>query len=220
MSDLNTENWTEPDKPLPASFYINADVTEVARQLLGCRLMTCINGRITGGIIVETEAYDGLRDRASHAFGGKRTPRTEIFYATGGVAYTYLCYGIHTLFNIITGPRDIPHAVLIRAIKPCTGLETVLVRRNHTRLQRNTAGGPGLVSQALGITRFHNGCPVRFTGSPDQDEIWVEKTADTLPLHSDDIVASPRIGIDYAGDDAQLPWRYRIRNSPWNSTVR
>ncbi|MDG5768123.1 DNA-3-methyladenine glycosylase [Balneolales bacterium ANBcel1] len=195
-------------------FFQGDDVTAVARQLLGYRLWTATGTATTAGVIVETEAYDGLTDRASHAFGGKKTPRTRIFYSQGGIAYTYLCYGIHTLFNIITGPAGIPHAVLIRAVAPCEGIETILARRGHDRLKRNTAGGPGLVSQALGITREHNGIPV--TG----ENIWLTHPVDGEKPGQDEILATPRVGIGYAGEDARLPWRFRVASSPWTSPAK
>ncbi|MBP3192111.1 DNA-3-methyladenine glycosylase [Natronogracilivirga saccharolytica] len=208
MSQIDTNS------KLPRSFYLSDDVVALARNLLGCRLWSRHEDNVTAGIIVETEAYDGLTDRATHAFGGRRTPRTEIFYHSGGCAYTYLCYGIHTLFNIITGPEEVPQAILIRALKPVYGIKTILERRNQTSLKRNTAGGPGLVSQALGITREDYGVPL------DGDRIWL------TPAKSEDlpdkrgILATPRVGIDYAGDDARLPWRFRIANSGWTSPAK
>ncbi len=199
---------------IPKSFYLDDDVTGLAKALLGCRLWTRIDGIATAGVIVETEAYDGLTDRASHAFGGRRTARTEIFYQPGGVAYTYLCYGIHTLFNVITGPAEIPHAVLIRALKPCEGIDIILKRRNQSVVERNTAGGPGLVSQALGITTDFNGSDL--TG----DRVWLTNgLADEQP-HDRKILATPRVGIDYAGKDALLPWRFRIGDSLHTSPAR
>lgn len=198
----------------PLSFFQDRDVVMLARNLLGCRLWTRINGHTTAGVIVETEAYDGLTDRASHAYGGKRTPRTRIFYHSGGISYTYLCYGIHTLFNIITGPEEVPHAVLIRAIEPCEGIDIILKRRNHTRLKRNTAGGPGLVSKALGITRSHNGLPV------NGEVCWVTKAVSKEKPGDRNIIASPRVGVNYAGNDARLPWRFRIYPSPWTSPAK
>lgn len=199
---------------LPKTFYLDDDVVSRARALLGCRLWTRINGELTAGVIVETEAYDGLTDRASHAYGGRRTRRTEVFYQPGGIAYTYLCYGIHTLFNVITGPAEVPQAVLIRAVAPCEGLETILSRRNQTQVQRNTAGGPGLVSQALGITTSLNGTDL------SGNTVWLTSgVQDEKPTESD-ILASPRIGIDYAGEDAFLPWRFRVRDSTFTSPAK
>lgn len=201
-------------KKLPEDFYLNNDVVSTARSLLGCRLWTRINDTVTAGIIAETEAYDGLTDRASHAYGGRRTPRTEIFYHAGGVAYTYLCYGIHTLFNVITGEKDMPGAILIRAVAPCEGIGTILERRRQAQLSRNTSGGPGLVTRALGITMSHNGT------SLNRDTIWItEAIADEIPA-ADDVLAGPRVGVGYAGEDAALPWRFRIRNSPFTSPAK
>ncbi|MEX0680331.1 MAG: DNA-3-methyladenine glycosylase [Balneolales bacterium] len=201
-------------RKIPIVFYQSNDVVTVARKLLGCRLWSRVNNRVTAGVIVETEAYDGLSDRASHAFGGKRTPRTSVFYQAGGVTYTYLCYGIHTLFNIITGSEEVPHAVLIRALSPCEGMETMLERRKQTRLTRKTTGGPGMVSQALGITRAHNGIPL------NGEVIWASPGRTSEVPDSADILASPRVGVGYAGVDASLPWRFRIRSSPWTSPAK
>src|ERR1700739_2187259 len=125
---------------LKRSFYLQEDVVLVAKDLLGKGLCTHINGKFTSGIITETEAYAGVFDKASHAFGGKRTPRNENMYARGGTLYVYLCYGIHHLFNVVTNNEDIPHAVLIRAIKPLEGIETILKRRKQKTLAKNTSG--------------------------------------------------------------------------------
>lgn len=208
MSQIDTNS------KLPRSFYLSDDVVTLARNLLGCRLWSRHEDIVTAGIIVETEAYDGLNDRATHAYGGRRTPRTEIFYHSGGCAYTYLCYGIHTLFNIITGPEEVPQAILIRALKPLYGIKTILERRNQTSIKRNTAGGPGLVSQALGITREDYGVPL------DGDRIWLTPAKGKDVPDKSGILATPRVGIGYAGDDARLPWRFRIANSGWTSPAR
>ncbi len=199
---------------LPKSFYLDDDVVSRARALLGCRLWTRINGAVTAGVIVETEAYDGLTDRASHAYGGRRTRRTEVFYYPGGIAYTYLCYGIHTLFNVITGPAEVPQAVLIRAVAPCEGVQTILTRRKQNSVQRNTAGGPGLVSQALGITTRLNETDLHG------DTVWITAGISGEAPAAQEIIASPRIGIDYAGPDARLPWRFRIKDSPFTSPAK
>jgi DNA-3-methyladenine glycosylase len=199
---------------LPKKFYVDGDVVSRARALLGCRLWTRIQGAVTAGVIVETEAYDGLTDRASHAYGGRRTKRTEVFYRPGGVAYTYLCYGIHTLFNVITGPADVPQAVLVRAVAPCEGVQTMLARRKQLKPQRSTAGGPGLVSQALGITTNLNGADL------SGDTVWITAGIDGEVPAAREILSSPRIGIDYAGNDALLPWRFRIKDSPFTSPAK
>jgi DNA-3-methyladenine glycosylase len=185
---------------LPKSYYLQDDVVALSRDLLGKRLITCIDGIVTGGIIVETEAYRGPDDRASHAYGGRRTPRNEVMYAEGGVAYVYRCYGIHNLFNVVTYREDIPHAILIRAIEPTIGVEYMLRRRKLSTLSKRVAGGPGTLSEALGITLSHNRM------SLNSDVIWIEEA----PAFCDSkVIAGPRVGVDYAGADALLPWRFR-----------
>ncbi|MDP1835674.1 MAG: DNA-3-methyladenine glycosylase [Chlamydiales bacterium] len=199
------------DHALPQSYFYAADVLEVSQELIGKMLYTAIDGVVTGGIIVETEAYRAPDDRASHAYGNRRTDRNSVMFDEGGVAYVYLCYGIHNLFNIVTGPAGTPHAVLIRAIQPIIGIETMLQRRNKSTLNRAIAGGPGALSQALGITRDLNG---EVLSGP---VVWV---TDHHYVNSQDIIASPRVGVDYAGQDALLPWRFRHKNSPWTSPAK
>ncbi len=188
---------------LKRSYYRHPDVVAVAKDLLGKSLCTCINGKLTCGIITETEAYAGVNDKASHAFGGRRTPRNEVMYGKAGTGYVYLCYGLHHLFNIVTNKSDIPHAVLIRAIKPTIGIDIMLKRRKQNALAKNTAGGPGTVSQALGISAKLNG--EDLTGS----RIWVQD--DGLEVKDEQIIAGPRIGVDYAGEDAKLLYRFILK---------
>ncbi|MBC7861688.1 MAG: DNA-3-methyladenine glycosylase, partial [Bacteroidia bacterium] len=138
-------------------FYRNTNVILLAEQLLGKILVTRINSKITAGLITETEAYNGVIDKACHAFGGKRTGRTETMYNEGGCSYVYLCYGIHHLFNIVTSEKNDPKAVLIRAIKPLRGIETILERRRSETLKKNLLVGPGKVSMGLGIETVHSG---------------------------------------------------------------
>jgi DNA-3-methyladenine glycosylase len=198
---------------LNRSFYRRDNVLQIGKDLLGKYLFTRLNGdEITGGMIVETEAYMGAVDKAAHSYGNRRTNRTEIMYRRGGVAYVYLCYGIHSLFNVITNEKDIPEAVLVRAVKPTHGVETILKRRNKVKLQRNVAGGPGMLTKALGIDTDHDGLDLRG------DEIWIED----LDFHvkERDIICSPRVGVDYAEEDAQNPWRYRIKGSAWTSPAK
>lgn len=188
---------------LSSGFYRGEDVVRISQDLLGQYLFTRIGGRIvTGGRIVETEAYAGATDRASHAYGNRRTRRTAVMYEAGGVAYVYLCYGLHSLFNIITGTVDVPHAVLIRALEPTHGIPRMLQRRCKLRLDRTLTAGPGALAQALGITVLHSGHSLLG------NEIWLEKG---MTLSSKQIVASPRIGVEYAGPDAKRPWRFRVR---------
>ncbi|MCA1801052.1 MAG: DNA-3-methyladenine glycosylase [Rhodothermaceae bacterium] len=202
-----TKNGTYPR--LEKTFYLQPDVIEVGRRLLGKVLVSKINGVVTAGMIVETEAYAGIDDRASHAFGSRRTNRTQIMYSSGGVSYIYLCYGIHHLFNVITSREDEPHAVLIRALEPVDGLDVMLERRGLDRVQRNLTGGPGLLTQAMGITTRHNGTDL--TGNT----IWIEdRHAEVAPSG---IICSARVGVHYAGVDAGKPWRFRIRDNPFTS---
>jgi DNA-3-methyladenine glycosylase len=187
---------------LPREFYLRKDVVKISKELLGKVLCTKIDGKLTTGIITETEAYAGVIDRASHAYGGKRTQRTEIMFAEGGTAYVYLCYGIHHLFNVVTASADVPHAVLIRAVKPLDGIKTILQRRLKDKVDKTTAGGPGTVSQALGILTKHSGLDLLG------NKIWIEDRG--IKVQKSSITAGPRIGVDYAGADAKLPYRFRI----------
>jgi len=182
---------------LPQGYYQNLDVLFLGRDLIGKFLMTYFDGVTTGGMIVETESYCGPEDRASHAFGNRRTKRNEIMYSSGGFAYVYRCYGIHALFNVVTGSLDIPHAILVRSVKPLIGVEEMIKRRKG---RKNIASGPGNLTQALGIDTIHNG--ISLTG----DKIWIEERGVKLPPKK--ILATPRIGVDYAGEDAYKPWRY------------
>ena len=182
-------------------FYLREDVVQVAKELLGKYLFTRIKGELTAGIITETEAYEGVTDRASHAFGGRRTGRTEVMYAGGGVAYVYLCYGVHSLFNIVTNKKEIPHAVLIRGILPVEGLDIMKIRTMRPVLEKGAGSGPGKVSKLLGIHYSHTGTDLLG------DKIWLE---DRGIITGNDIIAGTRIGVGYAGEDALLPYRFRI----------
>lgn len=186
---------------LPLAYYRNDDVVALARDLIGKVLFTCIDGEITAVVITETEAYNGITDRASHAFGGRRTARTEVMYAAGGTSYVYLCYGMHYLFNIVTGKRDIPQAVLVRGGLPYTGTHCMIQRRNlpDSRMLA-PLNGPGILSKALGINKSMNA--LALTGRT----VWLEDRGIHVPDAT--IVATPRIGVDYAGDDALLPYRF------------
>lgn len=186
---------------LSKPFYTRPDVVQIARDLIGKYLFTQFEEGITGGIITETEAYEGATDRASHAFGNRRTARTEVMFAEGGVAYVYLCYGIHSLFNIVTNVKDIPHAVLIRGIHPVEGLDIMLKRAGKDKIVRGFGSGPGKVSKLLGIHYSHSGLDLQG------DKIWVEDRGLELAKQ---IISGVRIGVDYAGEDALLPYRFRI----------
>ncbi|MCK5849563.1 MAG: DNA-3-methyladenine glycosylase [Kiritimatiellae bacterium] len=195
---------------LKRTFYIRSNVVQISTDLLGKHLFTHLPGYpVTGGIIVETEAYAGPDDKASHAYGNRRTKRTEVMFHSGGVAYVYLCYGIHSLFNIVTNVEGIPHAVLIRAIQPTHGTAVMLTRRNKKKLDRTLTGGPGTLTQALGINTTHTG--MSLSGG----EIWIESRSRPVPNRN--IEKGPRVGVDYAGSDAARPWRFRIKNNIWTS---
>ena len=194
---------------LPAKFYERGDILAISRELLGKVLYTQFDDKLTSGIIVETEAYAGETDRASHAYRGKRTQRTEVMYASGGTAYIYLCYGIHHLFNVVTNFEGIPHAVLIRAIEPKDGIEIMLQRRNKKTVNQSLTAGPGALTQALGITVANSGASLK------DNLIWLEDQ--NIFYSNQDIIAGPRVGIQYAGKDAQKSWRFQIENSPYVS---
>jgi len=189
---------------LSYAFYQDLDVNSLAKQLLGKQLFTNIEGVITGGVIVETEAYAGVEDKASHAYGGRLTDRTKTMYLAGGVSYVYLCYGIHHLFNVVSGPLNTPHAVLIRGLEPTIGLEEMLQRRGMPVLKPNLTAGPGALSKAMGIDRALNGQDLLG------EQIWIEDG----PLIPDErIAAVPRVGVGYAAEHALLPWRYYIKGN-------
>lgn len=194
---------------LPLSYYLNPDVLFLAKDLLGKVLYTHIEGQTTAGIIVETEAYFGELDKASHAYGGRRTNRTEIMYSEGGVCYVYLCYGIHHLFNIVTSVKGEPHAVLIRAVEPLTGTEIMEQRRNMPVTKSAISSGPGSAAKALGIDHVLN---KKDLGG---EEIWIEDHG--IKYTEDEIAASPRVGVAYAQEDAFLPWRFFVKDNKYVS---
>ena len=201
-------------KKLPVSFYQRKNILQVAKDLLGKTLVTKWKGVVTSGRIVEVEAYEGIIDKASHAFGGKRTKRNKVMYAGGGAAYVYLCYGIHHLFNIVTHGKDTPHAILIRALEPIKGIDEMLKRTGKKkpdsyRVDNTMTRGPGNLSKALGITTLHSG------HSLQSKELYI---ADDGFIYSPkDIISSPRIGVDYAGKDALLPYRFYVKGNPFVS---
>ncbi|TGE09971.1 DNA-3-methyladenine glycosylase [Hymenobacter fodinae] len=197
---------------IPLEYYRRPDPVEIARDLIGKYLYTRISGVLTGGRIVETEAYAHINDQACHSHLGRYTARTKVMYEPGGVAYTYLIYGRYVLFNIITNEAGKADAVLIRGLEPTEGIPEMLLRRGMSSVQRNLTAGPGLLTQALGITTAHYGTDL--TG----DLIWMEDRGEIVAY--DDVIASPRVGIDYAGDDVSLPWRFRLKGSKWVSPAK
>lgn len=197
---------------LPESYYLSTDVVALARDLIGKYLFTHIDGLVTGGYIVETEAYNGIIDKASHAYGNRQTPRTSTMFMHGGVAYVYLCYGIHEMLNVVTSVEGQPHAILIRAINPTIGLDVMQARRNMAVIKSNITMGPGSVAKALGISRKINAISLQ------SNTLWIEDQGLTFPDEA--IVAGPRVGVDYAGDDALLPYRFYVKGNAYVSKPR
>jgi DNA-3-methyladenine glycosylase len=185
---------------LSRNFYERKDVVRIANDLLGKVLVTRFDSKLTSGIITETEAYEGATDRASHAYNNRRTARTEIMFWQGGTAYIYLCYGVHSLFNVVTNKKNIPHAVLIRGIKPLDGTEMMQERLGIKTIVDSMFNGPGKLSKALGIHFSATGIDLL------SDVIWIEDRG--IKVKEAEVGTGPRIGIDYAGEDAKLPYRF------------
>lgn len=197
---------------LSANAFSHEDVVQHSRDLLGKVIVTELGGQRTASLIVETEAYRAPDDRACHAHLNRYTERTKTMFEPGGTAYIYLCYGIHHLFNIITGPAGVAHAVLVRAVAPIEGWDAMQMRRRRPRIDFQLTSGPGKLSQAIGLTRDLNG--IALDAHP---QVWIEDRGVTF----DDIAAGPRIGIDYAGDYWKaVPWRFWWRDCPWVSVKR
>ncbi|HSJ68694.1 MAG TPA: DNA-3-methyladenine glycosylase [Anditalea sp.] len=196
-------------KVLPKSFFLNGDVTAISQRLLGKILVTNIDNQITIGRIVETEAYHGSKDKACHAYLHRNTKRTSVMFKDGGRSYVYLCYGIHSLFNIITHGEGQPNAVLIRALEPLEGID-IMKERRSIALARNLCNGPGKLAQAMGIDKVVNDIVLYENSSP----VWIGESNSDLKF---DIVTTTRIGVDYAEEDALLPWRFYIKNNTYIS---
>jgi DNA-3-methyladenine glycosylase len=212
-------------RPLPLSFY-RRPAEEVARDLLGRWLVRELAGERLVLRLVETEAYLGAPDRASHAWGGRRTPRNESLYLPGGHAYVYFIYGMHFCLNAVTGEPDIGSAVLLRAGEPVEGEERMRENRGlirspspqgeGARLPRpprpgDLAGGPGKLCQALAVGRELDGVPLA------RPPLWIARGE---PVDPAEVAAGPRIGVDYAGEAAGWPLRFAVRGNrhvsrPW-----
>jgi DNA-3-methyladenine glycosylase len=195
---------------LPRSYFSQTDTLQITRELLGKLMIAEVEkGKRTAGRIVETEAYLAPEDVASHAYQYKYTKRTSTMFLPGGVAYVYLCYGIHAMFNIITREEGLPHAILIRAVEPLEGLDYMMERRNMDRVKRTLTAGPGCLTQAMGIHRGLDTTPL------DGD---VFSLADGgYPVAPDNIRTSPRIGIPSAGSYRDVPWRFYLDDNKWVS---
>ncbi|WP_417941446.1 DNA-3-methyladenine glycosylase [Flavobacterium sp. RS13.1] len=194
---------------LQYSYYQNRDVLYLAKDLLGKVVFTQINGEVTAGIIIETEAYYGVTDKASHAYGGRRTNRNETMYSEGGVSYVYLCYGIHYLFNIVSSIAGEPHAILIRGIEPLIGKKIIESRRKMPITNPRISSGPGSLAKALGIDKSFNGKDLTA------EEIWIEDHG--IRYQAEQITSTSRIGVAYAKEDALLPWRFFIKGNKYVS---
>lgn len=198
---------------LPQDYYQNSNVLFLAQDLLGKHLHSDFDHEHCIGKIVETEAYMAPEDKASHAYQNLRTNRTEIMFAKGGHAYIYLCYGIHSMVNVVTGPKDCAHAILIRAIEPLDNIHIMKSRVKTKKKDILLGAGPGNVCKAMGIHTKHNGEKLF-----DRGKIWIENSSES---HSDgDIVKSPRVGIAYANEWANKPWRFYINEHPSVSKPR
>jgi len=197
-----------PDAKLPREFYTSANVLAVSRELLGKLLVVLApDGTRVSGMIVETEAYRGPQDRASHAFGGRRSKRTETMYQMGGCAYVYFVYGMYHQFNVVTNVEDIPHAILIRGLEPVEGIE-VMRERRQGHADRTLTNGPGKLCIALGIDRRLDAADLLG------ERVWIEEGR---KVTSRSITSGPRIGIDYAREWVDKPWRFWIKDNPYVS---
>ncbi len=203
--NTNVTNW----KKLPQSFYERTDVVTVTKELIGKILVTNFDNELTAGRIVESEAYNGPFDKASHSYNNRRTKRTEVMYSNGGVAYIYLCYGIHQMFNIVTNVKDIPNAILIRALEPLTGIDVMLKRSGKTVHSFDLTRGPGNVSKALGFHTSQTGVSLQSA------EIYIAE--DVFNYTENEITATVRIGVDYAAEDALLPYRFIVKGNKYVS---
>ena len=197
---------------LKRNFYTREDTTKIAKELLGKLLVVPgENGERVSGMIVEAEAYLGITDRAAHSFGGRRTPRTEVTYRIGGTVYVFLIYGMYYQLNVVCGKVDSPHVVLIRALEPVEGIELMCERRGHSTADNNLTSGPGKLCIALGVNKLLNGDDLLG------QNIWLE---DHKTFTDKEIATGKRIGIDYAGEDANLPNRFWLRGNEFVSKPR
>ena len=197
-------NRSESFKKLPREFYTRSHVLTVARDLLGKLLVVPARGGArVSGIIVEAEAYRGPQDRAAHSYGGRRTKRTEPMYGVGGTAYVFFVYGMYNQFNVVTNNVDHPHAVLIRALEPVEGIE-LMRKRRHGQPDHNLTNGPGKLCIAMGIDRGLDGADLLG------NKVWLEEGRS---VRRSQIASGPRIGIDYAEEWKDKPWRFWIRDN-------
>jgi len=205
---------------LASQSFFAVDARTLARRLLGQRFVRGLGDQILAGVIVETEAYVGIRDRASHAFEGRRTPRNESMYATPGTIYVYFTYGMHHCVNVVCGKEGDPQAVLIRSVEPTDGLAVMRSLRARVTEDVDLCRGPGNLCKAMGISREDNGtlCKGVEVLTPKLQEegsrwIGIARTRlRSLPWSA--IVATPRIGLGISGPWAEAPLRLFVRDSP------
>ncbi len=199
---------------LDTDFFQSTDVVSICKKLIGKVLVSIIDNHYTSGIIVEAEAYRAPEDKASHAYNNRRTARTEVMFQEGGHAYIYLCYGIHHLFNVVTAPAGIAHAVLIRALEPLDGLEIMMERRSLCKLETRITKGPGSLATALGLRTSMTGESL----IQKKSKIYMEDRGIKYP--SSDIIQTPRIGVGYAEECAHWPWRFYVKNNNYVSATK
>ncbi|MFQ6031466.1 MAG: DNA-3-methyladenine glycosylase [Candidatus Zixiibacteriota bacterium] len=195
---------------LNRSFYLQPTL-EVAKQMLGKFLVREIGKERLVGKIVETEAYIGPFDLASHAYGGKKTERNKAEFFEGGHIYIYLVYGMYWQFNISTSASGKPECVLLRALEPIEGIE--IMRRNRNSSLQNLTNGPGKLCQAFALDKGYYGEDL-----VKSSRIWLEDRG--FIVDESEIGCGPRIGIDYAGEWAKKPWRFYIKDNPFVSRRR
>lgn len=196
-------------KVVPQSFYERADVVTITKELLGKIVVTNFSNMLTAGRITEAEAYNGPFDKAAHSYNNRRTKRTEVMYARGGAAYIYLCYGIHQMFNIVTNQPGIPNAILIRALEPVAGIETMLARSNKNNHGFDLTRGPGNAAKALGLNTSHTGINLQ------SEELYIAD--DGFSFTENEIAVTARIGVEYAAEDALLPYRFIVKGNKYVS---
>jgi DNA-3-methyladenine glycosylase len=204
-------------KKLPREFYTRPDTLEIAQDLLGKLLVVpTAAGERVSGMIVETEAYLGAIDKAAHSYGNRRTPRTETMFALGGTVYIFFIYGMYFQFNVVAGEIDTPHAILIRAVEPVENVEIMRERRliknpNAKIPDKNLTSGPGKLCIALGIDKSFNNADLLGR------QVWLE---DFNTFSTNEIACGKRIGIDYAEEYAEKPWRFWAKDNPFVSRAK
>ena len=195
---------------LPIKYFESTQVLQIAEELLGTIIVTHINNEVTSGIIVETEAYAGVTDKASHAYKGRRTPRNETMYARGGTVYVYICYGIHDMLNIVTNKENTPDAILIRAIEPIEGMEIMQQRTGKFFTDTTITRGPGNVAKALGISKLQDGINLQNGAIKIYRNNTVQHFASLTGKGN-------RIGMETAGEAAKLPYRFFVKDNKYVS---